>query len=52
MLDRATHWFYAERQMSPGAAVENMRHDFWINGFYNAWFTLARNGPSYRVRGL
>lgn len=52
MLDRAMHWFYAEQQMSAGAAIEKMRHDFWINGFYNVWFTLTKKEPPYIVRGM
>ena len=42
MIDRATHWFYAERQLSAGATVENLRHDLWANGFYNIWLSLKK----------
>ncbi len=52
MIDRATHWFYAERQMSAGAAVENMRHDLWANGFYNIWLTLKKSELPYLISGL
>ena len=52
MIDRATHWFYAERQVSVGAAVENMRHDFWANGFYNVWLSVSRREAPYLLRGL
>lgn len=52
MLDRANHWFYAERQMSAGAAIEKMRQDFWMNGFFSVWFTLEKKEPPYLVRGL
>ena len=49
MIDRATHWFYAERQVSVGAAVENMRHDFWANGFYNVWLSVSRREARRRI---
>jgi hypothetical protein len=52
MLDRATHWFYTERQLSPGATVENMRHDLWACGFYNIWLTLKKRESPYLVGGL
>jgi hypothetical protein len=52
MLDRATHWFYAQQQMSTGASIENLRHEFWANRFFNVWFTLSHNEPPYQVRGL
>ena len=46
MIDRATHWFYAEHQVSASAAVENMRHDLWAYGFYNIWLTLKKREQS------
>jgi len=52
MIDRATHWFYAERQLSAGATVENLRHDLWANGFYNIWLSLKKNEPPYLLSGL
>jgi hypothetical protein len=52
MLDRATHWFYAEQQLSAGATVEKMRQDFWMNGFYNVWFTLTKKDSPYILRGM
>ncbi len=51
MLDRATHWFYAERQVSIGAAVEKLRQDFWAQGFNNVYFTLTKKEPPYILRG-
>jgi hypothetical protein len=29
MIDTATNWFYGERRLSAGAAIENLRHDLW-----------------------
>ena len=52
MIDRATHWFYAERRLSPGAAVENLRHDLWASGYYNVWLTLTKNEVPYTLSGL
>ena len=52
MIDLATHWFYAERILSPGAIVENLRHDMWANGYYNIWLTLTQNEAPYRLSGL
>jgi len=52
MLDLATHWFYAERQLTPGSAVENMRHDLWSYGFYNIWLTLKKRESPYELSGL
>ena len=52
MIDLATHWFYAERSLSPGAIVENLRHDMWANGYYNIWLTLAKNEAPYILHGL
>lgn len=52
MIDRATHWLYAERQLSAGAAVENMRHDLWAAGFYGIWLRLTRAEAPYQVSGV
>ena len=52
MIDRVTHWFYAERQLSAGAIVENLRHDLWANGFYNIWLSLKNHQPPYLLSGL
>ncbi len=52
MIDTATHWFYAERRLSPGAAIENLRHDLWAWGYYNVWLRLIKNDPPYVASGL
>ena len=52
MIDRINHWFYAQRQLTPGATVEKMRQDLWSYGFYNAWFTLTKKEPPYTASGL
>lgn len=52
MIDRINHWFYAERQLTPGATVEKMRQDLWSYGFYNIWLTLKRKEAPYLLSGL
>lgn len=52
MIDRSIHWFYAERQVTPGSTVEKMRQDLWSYGFYNVWLTLVKKEPPYAVNGL
>ena len=52
MIDTANHWFYADRRLSPGAAIEDLRHDLWALGNYNAWLRLAKNEPPYIASGL
>jgi hypothetical protein len=52
MIDRANHWFYAERQLTPGATVEKMRQNLWSYGFYNIWLTLTKKEPPYVLSGL
>ena len=47
MIDTATNWFYGERRLSAGAAIENLRHDLWAYGYYNAWLRLVKNEPPY-----
>ena len=52
MIDTATHWFYGERQLSPGASIEELRHELWAAGYYNAWLRLTKNEPPYVASGL
>lgn len=52
MIDRATHWFYAERHLTPGATVEKMRQHLWSYGFYNILLTLKQAGSPYALNGL
>jgi hypothetical protein len=52
MIDRSNHWFYAERQLTPGATVEKMRQDLWSYGFYNIWLTLTKKDAPYAASGL
>jgi hypothetical protein len=52
MIDRINHWFYAERQLTPGATVEKMRQDLWTFGFYNIWLTLTKKDAPYVASGL
>lgn len=51
MIDTANHWFYAQRRLSPGAAIEDLRHELWAGGYYNVWLRLANTEPPYRVKG-
>jgi hypothetical protein len=52
MIDTATHWFYGERQLSPGATIEELRHELWAGGYYNVWLRLVKNDPPYVASGL
>jgi hypothetical protein len=51
MIDTATNWFYAERQLSPGAAIERLRNDLWAYGYYNVWLRLIKNEAPYVASG-
>lgn len=50
-MDLATHWFYAERRLSPGASIEELRHDLWAGGYYNIWLRIVKNDLPYVARG-
>ena len=52
MIDTATHWFYAERRLSPGASIEALRHELWAGGYYNVWLRLVKKDPPYVASGL
>ncbi len=51
-MDTANHWFYGERRVSPGASIEELRHELWAGGFYNVWLRLTKNEPPYTASGL
>ena len=52
MIDTANHWFYGERRLSPGASVEDLRHELWAGGYYNVWLRLTRSDVPYLASGL
>ena len=52
MIDTATNWFYGERRLSAGAAIENLRHELWAWGYYNVWLRLVRSELPYLAGGL
>ncbi|NTU62587.1 MAG: hypothetical protein HGB05_04105 [Chloroflexi bacterium] len=52
MIDTATNWFYGERRLSVGAAIEGLRHDLWAWGYYNVWLRLVRSELPYLASGL
>ena len=47
MIDTATNWFYAERRLSAGAAIEDLRHELWAWGYYNVLLRLVRSEPPF-----
>ena len=51
-MDTANHWFYGERRVSPGASIEELRHELWAGGFYNAWLRLTKSEPPYTASGF
>ena len=51
MMDTATHWFYGERHLSPGATIEELRHELWAGGYYNIWLSLVKKDAPYVANG-